>query len=307
MRLAITGGTGFIGKPLCEALLRDGHELLLLTRSSSHTSSLAGARVRLVEWQSEAGGAWADQLNGIDGIVNLAGEPIAGRRWTPAQKARIRDSRVHATTALVDAMQRLPRAPSVLINASAVGYYGPHGDEVLDESAPAGEGFLAEVCHAWELAARRAESLGVRVVRLRFGIVLADDGGALAKMQPPFQYFLGGPLGSGRQWLSWIHREDVIGLIRWALTRSQAAGAINATAPEPATMRDFADALGRAMHRPSWLPAPAFALRILLGEMSEMLLTGQRVAPAAAQRLGYTFAHPSLDGALAECVAGDRI
>ena len=302
MRIAVTGGTGFIGRPLCEALLRDGHELLLLTRSPSRTIASDGARLRTVAWQPGVAGAWTEQLDGVDGIINLAGEPIAGKRWTVAQKTRIRDSRVNTTTALVDAMARLARKPSVLVNASAVGYYGPHGDESLDESAPTGAGFLAETCQAWESSALRAESLGVRVVRLRIGVVLERGGGALAKMLPPFRLGLGGPLGSGRQWMSWVHRDDVVGLIRWALANGQVYGALNATAPQPVTMRDFTDALGRVLHRPSWLPVPAFALRLLLGEMSEMLLTGQRVVPSAARRLGYAFAHPSLDAALARCL-----
>lgn len=322
MRIAVAGGTGFLGRPLGEALLRDGHELLLLTRAPSRSAARDVARLRTVAWQpglpaaqpqlghgaAQAGiaGAWAEQLDGVDAVINLAGEPIAERRWTAAQKRRIRDSRVNATMALAEAMARLPRKPSVLVNASAVGYYGPHGDEALDESAPAGGGFLAETCRAWEAAALRAESSGVRVVRLRIGVVLARGGGALAKMLPPFRAFLGGPLGSGRQWLSWVHRDDVIGLIRWALTDGRVRGAVNATAPAAATMRDFAAALGRALRRPSWLPTPGFALRLLLGEMSEMLLTGQRVVPAAAQRLGYTFLHPSLHGALTACVGGHR-
>ena len=303
MKLAVTGGTGLIGRPLCEALLRDGHEVLLLTRAPSRALAASAERLRVVPWQPGIDSGWAAMLDGVDGILNLAGESIAERRWTAMQKRRILRSRLDVTTALVDAMPRMRHRPAVLISASAVGYYGPHGDETLDESAAPGAGFLAEVCRQWEAAAARAETLGVRVVRLRLGLVLAVDGGALARMAPPFRLGLGGPLGSGRQWMSWIHRDDVIGLIRRALAEPALAGAVNATAPSPVTMRDFARTLGCVLHRPAVLPVPAFALRLLVGEMSELLLTGQRVVPSAAQRAGHVFTYPSLEPALRSCLA----
>lgn len=303
MKLVLAGGTGFIGTPLRQTLVGDGHEVILLTRYPSRVAVAAGQQLRAVAWRPGIAGEWTAHLDGVDGIINLAGEPIANKRWTAQQKARIRDSRISATASLVDAIGRLTRKPATLINASAVGYYGPRGDESLDESAVSGQGFLADVCRQWEATARRAESLGVRVVCLRIGVVLANDGGALAKMLPPFRLGLGGPVGSGRQWFSWIHRDDVIGLIRFALTHETLRGPVNATAPEPVTMRQFATALGRALHRPSGLPAPAFALRLVLGEMSEMLLTGQRVVPVVAQRSGYAFGYPSLDRALAAALS----
>ncbi len=303
MRLAVTGGTGFIGGALCQALLRDGHEVLLLTRAPSSSLAAPAERVRVVPWQPGIDSGWMAQLDGVDGLINLAGESIVVRRWTATQQRRILRSRLEVTTALVDAIGRMRRRPAVLISASAVGYYGPRGDEALDESAPSGAGFLAEVCRQWEASAARAEALGVRVVRLRIGLVLARDGGALAKMASPFRWGLGGPLGSGRQWMSWIHRDDVIGVIRWVLTHPELQGAVNATTPSPSTMHDFARTLGRVLHRPAVLPAPAFALRWLLGKMaSELLLSGQRVLPAALQRSGYVFTYPSLEQALRACV-----
>lgn len=309
----MTGGTGFIGRALIPRLRAHGHELTLLSRRPNQAapsprlsdagaasgSATAGHPPAVVGWDS----GWERELVSFDGIINLAGEPIAGGRWTAARKQAIRDSRIGTTRRLVQALAAAaPPRPSVLVNASAIGYYGPRGDEPLDESAPPGTGFLAETCRAWEDEARRARSLGVRVAWLRFGLVLGRDGGALAKMVPPFRAFIGGPLGSGRQWVSWIHRDDVAALIEWALAAEAAGGPVNATAPKPATMRDFCAALGRALRRPSWAPVPAPVLRLLLGEMADMLLTGQRVLPQVPLRHGFTFFYPHLDQALAACV-----
>jgi len=301
MRLLVAGGTGFIGEPLCRALTRQGHELIVLTRHPERQASRSG-----VTWLSWEAAAWRERLGETDGVINLAGEPIATTRWSARQKQRIRDSRLRTTRALVDAIAAAARRPSVLINASAVGYYGARGEEPLVESDPFGAGFLAELCAAWEAEAARAEDAGVRVVRLRIGIVLGPDGGALAKMVPPFRACVGGPLGSGRQWMSWIHRADVIGLIGWALTEPRARGAVNATAPASATMQAFCRELGRALHRPSWAPVPAALLRLLLGEMAQMLLTGQRVLPAVPLHLGYAFRYPELAPALASCLNGKK-
>ena len=295
MRLVIAGGTGFIGAALCHALARQGHALTVLSRRPPATS-LNGARV--ASWDAAE---WRQAVADADGVVNLAGAPIAAARWTPQQKQRLRDSRITTTRRLVEAMAEAPRASRVLINASAIGYYGPRGDEPLDEQAPAGSGFLAEVCQAWEAEAQRAETTGARVVRLRIGLVLGAGGGALSKMVPPFRLGLGGPLGSGRQWMSWIHRDDVNRMIEWALTHPDLRGPVNAVSPDPVTMREFCAALGRVLRRPSWLPAPAPVLRLLLGEMADMLLTGQRVIPQAAQRQGFTFRYPDVTQALAAC------
>ena len=303
MKLIITGGTGFIGTPLCQALAEEGHDLVLLTRAPSRTVAAAGPRVRLVGWQPGSVGEWATHVDGADGVINLAGESIAGRRWTASQKARLCDSRLQATASVVTAIGRATRKPAVLVSASAVGYYGPHGDEPLDEESASGTDFLAGLCRQWEETAHRAEQFGARVVLLRIGIVLAPGGGALAKMLPPFRLGIGGPIGDGRQWCSWVHRDDVIGLIRHALITHALRGPVNATAPEPVTMRQFAEALGRAVHRPSWLPVPAAALRVLLGEMAEVLLTGQRVLPVAARRSAYAFRHETLEYALAAALS----
>src|SRR5439155_1366153 len=218
--------------------------------------------------------------------------------WSAPQKELIRQSRVLATRTLVDAVAAAEPRPKVLVNASAVGYYGPRDDEAVDESAGPGTGFLADVCQAWEQEALRAEELGLRVVRLRLGVVLAAHGGALARMLPPFRAFVGGPIGSGGQWMSWIHRDDVTGLVLDALANDAYRGPVNATAPQPVTNRDFASMLGRTLARPAWLPTPAFALRLALGEMAELLLTGQRVLPGVANRFGYPWRYPELGGAL---------
>jgi uncharacterized protein (TIGR01777 family) len=282
---------------LCRTLAQDGHALLVLTRRDAPPA--ATPALRFLSWE---GDEWRRAMADVEGVVNLAGEPIAGKRWSPAQKSRIRESRLEATRRLVSAIAASVKKPGVLVNASAIGYYGPGGDEVLTERDPAGEGFLAEVCQAWEAEAQQAEPLGVRVVRLRIGLVLGMGGGALAKMVPPFRFFLGGPLGSGRQWVSWIHQLDAAGLIAWVLTHPEVSGAVNATAPQPVTMREFCATLGRVMHRPSWAPVPAAALRLLVGEMADLLLTGQRVLPAAAQSSGYAFRFPRLLPALEACL-----
>ncbi len=297
MRILVTGGTGFIGSALCRALAAAGHQVEVVTRGGAQPS--AQSAVRYLPWD---GAEWRAALAAADAVVNLAGEPIAAKRWTAEQKARIRDSRVQTTRRLVEAMEGAGHRPAALISASAIGYYGDRGDSSVNEASPPGAGFLAETCLAWEAEARRAETLGVRVVRMRLGVVLAEGGGALAKMVPPFQWFLGGPLGSGRQWVSWVSRDDVISLIHWALAQEQVQGAINATAPEPVTMRGFCRELGRALHRPSWLPAPAPAVRLLLGEMAEMLLTGQHMLPSAALAKGYAFRFPRLPEALANAL-----
>ena len=289
MKLIIAGGTGFIGSALCERLVRLGHSLTLLSRSASLGATVANK------------GAWEKAVEGADGLINLAGEPIAAKRWINRHKEKICQSRIDATRALVSAVAKAKVKPKFLINGSAVGYYGPHGDETLTEDAGPGGDFLAQTCREWEAEARKAEEHGLRVVRLRTGMVLGKGGGALAKMAPPFKLFVGGPLGSGRQWMSWIHLEDEVGLILALMEHASARGAVNATAPNPVTMREFCQSLGRVLNRPCWAPVPAFALRLLLGEMAGILLAGQRVLPAAAQKLGYTFRYPTLYEALTAC------
>jgi uncharacterized protein (TIGR01777 family) len=242
------------------------------------------------------------ELDGImsetDAVVNLAGASIADGRWSDARKRAIRESRVESTRALVAAMRTASPRPRVLVNASASGFYGDTGDDEVDEGMPAGSGFLADVCRAWEAEAVKAEPLEVRVVRARLGVILGPDGGALARMLLPFRAFIGGPLGSGRQWMSWIQRDDVVQLVRTAVENEALTGPVNVTAPSPVRNADFARVLGHVLDRPAVLPTPAFALRLALGEMATMLLTGQRVLPAAALAAGYEFRYPELDGAL---------
>ena len=288
MNIVITGGTGFLGRPLADALAADGHAVVVLTRGAG-TRRTNG--VRLEPWTPDGEtGSWAREIDGADAVVNLAGESIAGRRWSPEQKNKILDSRVKGTRSIASAIARANRPPAVLISGSAVGYYGPRGDEFVAEETPPGSDFLARVCVEWEAEANRAASERTRVVCVRTGLVLAADGGALPQMLPPFKLFVGGAVGSGRQYWPWIHRDDWIELVRWAIGQTSVSGAVNATAPNPVTNAAFAKALGAALHRPALLPAPAFALQLLLGEMADaLLLSGQRVIPAKAQRQGFTF------------------
>jgi uncharacterized protein len=299
MKIVIAGGSGFLGRPLAAALAEQGHEVVTLTRGDGPRRGQT--RSRAAGWTPNGDvGPWAAEIEGAGAVVNLAGESIAGKRWTAAHKQRVLDSRVQATRSLVGAIQAAAAPPPVFVSGSAVGYYGPHGDDVVTEDTPPGLDFLARVCVQWETEALLAASDRTRVVCLRTGIVLEKDGGALPEMLPPFKFGVGGPVGSGRQYWPWIHRADWIALTMWALQSSAATGAINATAPNPVTNAEFARALGRAMRRPAFMPAPAFALRLLLGEMADaLLLSGQRAVPARPERLGFTFRYPHLDPALA--------
>ena len=296
MRLVVTGATGFIGRVLCARLLQQGHTLTLFTRVSPRDAGTAAKR--WVQWTPGALGEWGAALEGVDGVIHLAGEPIAARKWNDIQRRRIEKSRVEGTNSLVQAIAKAEPKPTFLISASAVGYYGPRGDELITEDSPPGDDFLSAVCRAWEEEAKKAERLGLRVVRLRTGVVLGSGGGALTKMAQPFKFFVGGPLGSGRQWMSWIQLEDHVRLILQLIDNAQANGPVNATAPNPVRNKEFCQALGRVLRRPCWAPVPGFALRLALGEMAEMLLTGQRVMPAAAQKLGFQFRYPNLEQAL---------
>ncbi len=301
MKLAIAGGTGFVGKALTQTLLQKGHELVILTRQSA-LQRQSSDKTRYVTWDPSRHELGGNTLENIDVIINLTGESIAAKRWSHKQKLKILESRCDSTQTIVQAIRKTQKKPKVLINASAVGYYGPRDDRITTEKDGAGKDFLAQVCKAWEAHAIRAEDFGVRVVRLRIGIVLEKGGGALQKMIPPFQFFMGGPLGSGKQWMSWVHRQDVIGLILFALENPEAKGAINATAPNPVTMNEFARTLGKVMHRPSFARVPGFMLKILLGEMSDVLLTGQKAVPEKSISLGYRFRYPTLQEALESCL-----
>ncbi len=300
MRLVVAGGTGFIGSALCVRLMELGHSLTLLSRTRSPDPILPNKD--WITWQPGSPGPWEEAIDGVDGVINLAGEPIA-RRWTESQKENILASRVDSTRDLVTAIGKAKERPKFLLNSSAIGYYGPRGDEPITEDAGPGSDFLSRVCVVWEEEAKRAEAFGVRVILLRTGVVLGKGGGALTKMVPPFKLFIGGPLGTGTQWMSWIQLEDEIGLMVHLIQNSEVMGPINATAPGQVTMKEFCQTLGKVLRRPSWAPVPSFALRILMGEMADMLLTGQRVLPGKAQDSGYAFKYPNLLEALKASLA----
>ena len=294
MNITITGATGFIGRHLISRLAAEPHQLHALSR---HTNIKFGdTAVWITKWDPAAEDPPPESVANADAIVHLAGEPV-GQRWTPEAKRKIRESRVQSTQRLVRALSAQPRKPSVLVCASAVGIYGSRGDEILTESSTPGNDYLAEVCQEWEKQARAAESLGMRVARIRTGVVLGKGGGALEKMLPPFKAFVGGRIGSGKQWMSWIHLDDLVGIIHHALTNPM-SGAFNGTAPKPVTNSDFTNELARALGRPALFPVPPFALKALFGEMAEMLLGGQRVLPRATEAAGYRFQYPDLAPAL---------
>jgi uncharacterized protein (TIGR01777 family) len=316
MKVLMTGATGLVGTALTNALVRDGHTVCRMvrretvSRKADSPAQAAGPRVIDVPWDPEASGGltFADsqgEIGGADAVVNLAGASIAGNRWTQQGKMVLRSSRVRTTGSLVSALGRLKTVPKVMVSASAIGYYGSRGDEVLTEDSKPGDDFLAKVAVDWEAEAKKAEALGMRVVLARFGIILAKHGGALPQMMRPFRFFVGGKMGSGRQWISWITLEDVIGIIRYALENANVSGVVNLVAPQPVRNAEFAKELARAMHRPARFPAPTFALRLALGrEMADsMLLASQRVEPARLAAAGYTFRHSDLPRALAAVLA----
>jgi uncharacterized protein (TIGR01777 family) len=303
MKVVVSGGTGFIGRPLCASLCQEGHQVTLLTRRKEETQRSCGSTITIVEWNGREAGAWEHCLDGADAVINLAGAPIAEGRWTDARKRLLTESRVLSTRLLVEAMCRRSSKPRALTSASGIGYYGASDDRTLDEGAAHGQGFLADLCLAWEAEALRAAAFGVRVVILRTGMVLEKDGGALPKMLLTFRLFAGGPIMPGTQWVSWIHRRDHIGLIQWVLATPSVSGPVNVVAPEAVTMNRFCEVLGRVLHRPSWLPLPGFALQVALGELGTLMTTGQRVNPAKALSGGYVFHYPTLEPALRAIVA----
>jgi uncharacterized protein (TIGR01777 family) len=299
MRIVLAGGSGFLGSALRRRLAADGHEVVTLSRRPRGQGDVA--------WNPDRGDGpaaarrssdWVHTIDGAGAVINLAGESIAGKRWSPARKAALRDSRIRSTRAIVGAITAAQRPPSVLINGSAIGIYGPHGDEPVTEDTLPGADFLSALAVEWEAEARAAEAR-TRVVLLRTGLVLDSSGGALPQMALPFKLMAGGPVGSGTQYLSWIHVDDWVEMVAWALRTAAVTGPLNATAPEPVTNREFAKTLGRVLGRPAFMPAPGFALKLLLGEMADaLLLTGQRVLPRKAQALGFTFRYPRLEEAL---------
>ena len=293
MKILVSGSSGLIGSALLSDFSKAGHTVARLARPGKMPA--AGD----VSWDPAQERIDLAALEGFDAVVHLAGENIAAARWTLAQKQRIRESRVKSTRLLAESLAALTRPPRVLVAASAIGFYGDRGDEVLTEDSAAGSGFPPELCLAWEAASEAAARKGVRVATLRFGMVLAANGGALEMMLPAFRLGLGGPLGSGRQWVSWITREDALGIIQYAMTDERLRGPVNVVVPEPVTNRDFSRALGRVLHRPALLPVPALVLRLMLGEIADgLLLASNRVYPMKLDAWGYRFIHPELDSAL---------
>ena len=283
-----------------ERVAAEGHDVVALSRDPGRVALPAG--IRAVRWDGVTVGEWAAHVLEAGAVVNLAGASIGDGRWTSWRKREILESRVNATRALLDAMAKEKNTPRVFVSSSAVGYYGAVESGEVTEDHPAGSGFLADVCVRWEQEALAATELGARVVLIRTGVVLGGDGGALERMMLPFRLFAGGPVGSGKQAFPWIHRDDVAGIFAFAISRNDVSGPLNAAAPESVTMKEFCAALGGVLSRPSWLPVPSFALRAALGEMADMILTGQRVVPARLTALGYTFKYPALVSALASIV-----
>jgi uncharacterized protein (TIGR01777 family) len=296
MKIIISGGTGLIGSALAEDLAKDGHEVILLSRKSQpQTGFHAGIRVE--KWDGRTAQGWGKLADGADAIVNLAGENLSAGRWTAKRKQAILESRVTPGAAIVQAIQQAAKKPSVLIQSSAVGYYGPSGGELLSEDASPANDFLARVCQTWEASTQPVEDLGVRRVVTRSGVVLSTKSGALPRMLLPFKFFAGGPLGSGRQWLSWIHLEDEVRAVRFLIETAEARGAFNLSA-QPVTNRQFAQAIGKVMRRPAFFPVPAFIIRLVFGEMSTVVLDGQHVSAKRLKDLGFKFRFTDAEAAL---------
>jgi uncharacterized protein (TIGR01777 family) len=290
MKVLVIGGSGFVGSALTRELSGAGHDIVVSTRKKT----TSGNRL---SWNPPELIA-PDVISTFDAVINLAGENIFSERWTSAKKERIRSSRVDTTKALVESMSASTKRPDVLINASAIGYYGPHGDEDVNEETPPGGDFLAGLCEEWEAAALQAKELGIRVVIPRFGIILGEGGGALSKMLGPFKAFVGGYIGSGKQWMSWVHIDDITGFIRYAFENKSVSGPFNVTAPGPVRNREFGSALGKVLGRPAFFPVPALALKLALGEFGDVLLTGQRVVSGKAVKAGYMFKYTDVNDAL---------
>jgi len=299
MTIVIAGASGFIGRRLMKALANGNHSIRALSR---HAGTNLPNGVQLHVWDATKGPPPAESLEGAEAVVNLVGEPIA-QKWTDEVKQKIRESRAVGTRHLVAALAGMQQRPAVLVCSSAIGYYGSRGEEVLTEASAPGTGFIADVCTEWEKEADAAAALGIRLVKLRTGMVLAGHGGALARMMPAFKSGMGGKLGHGDQWMSWVHMDDLVGIIQHALEGS-ISGPVNGTAPNPVTNADFTKALGHSLSRPAVVPIPAFSLKFLFGEMADVMLASQRVLPAAAEAAGYTFRYPMVEGALENIVSG---
>ncbi len=304
MKIAITGATGLVGSRLVAKLNQEGHQILVLTRNPDKAQKVfpasAYSQLEIVQYTPQESGEWQKSISGCDGVVNLAGEPIA-ERWSPQQKQAIMSSRQIGTRKLVEAIATAEQKPQVLVSGSAIGYYGTSETAAFVENSSAGSDFLAQVCQNWEAEAQKVTELGVRLVILRLGIVLAD-GGALGKMIGPFKMFAGGPIGSGKQWFSWIHRDDLVNLIVQAINRIDMSGVYNATSPHPVRMNKLCQTLGEVMNRPSWLPVPNFVLEVLLGDGAIVVLEGQQVLPQKTQSTGFNYQYADLKPALVEII-----
>jgi uncharacterized protein (TIGR01777 family) len=303
MKIAISGATGFVGSRLVERLHTEGHRILVLTRNTSFAQkvfpSQAFPNLEIISYTPGVSGSWQDSIAGCDGVVNLAGEPIAEGRWTSERKQEILNTRKLGTQKIVEAIAKANPQPTVLVNTSAIGYYGTSETASFDEDSAFGNDFLAQVCQEWEAEASKVKDASVRLVILRFGIVLGH-GGALGKMITPFKLFAGGPIGSGQQWFSWIHLDDIVGLIIQALTKPTMEGVYNATAPQPVRMNDLSTTMGNVMNRPSWLPVPGFAIEAILGDGAKVVLEGQQVLPKRTLESGFEFQYPNLPSALTQ-------
>jgi uncharacterized protein (TIGR01777 family) len=302
MKIIIAGGSGHIGKSLTRELISAGHEITILSRNTQGTSKIP-VRVKVIEWDGQTTKGWWEHVNGSDAIVNLAGENLAGngffpKRWTAERKQLIRQSRLRAGKAIVAAIEVADKKPQVVIQSSAIGYYGPLTNQTVDESAKVGNDFLSQLCQEWEESTQAIKVLGVRQVVVRTGVVLMKDGGALARLLLPFRLFLGGPFGNGRQVMSWIHIADVVAAIRFLIESPQSTGVYNLVAPNPVTNAELGKILGKLMQRPSWIPVPGFAMRMLFGEVASVVLDGQRVSPQRLLESGYSFIYPTIEESL---------
>jgi uncharacterized protein (TIGR01777 family) len=305
-RVIITGATGFIGKALCRRLAEQGYEIIALSRNLEKGKKVLGKDVQVVEWNGKNSRGWLGYVEGAQAILNLAGESLASGRWTEEKKQSILQSRLDAGKAVVEAARLAKKKPKVFVQASAIGYYGLRRDEVCDESSSPGEGFLSQVSRKWELSTQEVEAQKIRRVIIRTGIVLGREGGAFVRLEKPFRLFVGGPLGSGKQWFSWIHLDDEVNAIIFLMEREDSSGVFNLTAPHPVLQKDFSRTLGKVMKRPSWLPVPGFLLRLLFGAMAkESLLSGQRVVPLRLLDSGFRFLYPELESALKEILETD--
>jgi uncharacterized protein len=298
VKITITGGTGFIGTALTNKLSLDYNEIVLLTRSTSKQAAMHNSIVRYVSWNPYSAGDWQKEIDGSTVVINLVGKNIFEQRWNEKVKKEIRDSRVIPTTLIVEAISKAKKKPELFLSASAVGFYGDTGDSIITEESSVGNDFLAHVVQAWEGAAYKAEQYGVRVATPRIGIVLEKNGGMIGKMLLPFQLFVGGPIGNGKQYIPWVHMEDVVNGILYPIKKNDFSGIYNLTAPSPITMKELCSKLGNVLHRPSWIPVPVLALTLLFGEGAKIIASGQNVRPQKLQNSGFVFSYSNLELAL---------